>query len=239
MKLGTSNTPVLAEVIREAFENRLSDLHTAMPGTIVKYDARTQEASVQPLLKRAYINEDGSEGLDELPIIQGVQVAFPRAGKFFMTFPLAKGDPVLLVFSERSLDEWSASSGKVTLDPIDLRMHDLSDAIAIPGCYPDTKPLPDSVGKGVAIGKEKGVHIRITDGDTIEITTRGAETSVGGFVALASLVNDELSSIATAFSSHVHTGVTVGAGVTGSVAPLPAPPPYTAGAVASKNLKAD
>ena len=236
MKLGTSTTPVLAEVIREAFENRLSDLHTAMPGTIVKYDARTQEASVQPLLKRAYVNEDGSEGLDELPIIQGVQVAFPRAGKYFMTFPLAKGDPVLLVFSERSLDEWSASSGKVTLDPIDLRMHDLSDAIAIPGCYPDTKPLPDSVGSGVAIGKEKGVHIRITDGDTIEITTRGAETSVGGFVALASLVQAELQAIIDAISGGVPIAQDGGVGYQESMVLLLAGHPAS---VESKNLKAD
>ena len=236
MKLGTSTTPVLAEVIREAFENRLSDLHTAMPGTIVKYDSRTQEASVQPLLKRAYINEDGSEGLDELPIIQGVQVAFPRAGKYFMTFPLAKGDPVLLVFSERSLDEWSASSGKVTLDPIDLRMHDLSDAIAIPGCYPDTKPLPDSVGSGVAIGKEKGVHIRITDGDTIEITTRGAEASVGGFVALADLVAAEIKPLYDAINLSTPGSADGGAALQTSMKTYLLGHPQS---TASKNLKAD
>ena len=241
MKLGTSQSPGLAEVIREAFGNSLSNLHTSMPGSIVKYYPETQEADVQPLLKLAYVNEDGTEGVDELPVIQGVQVAFPRAGKFFMTFPLAKGDPVLLVFSERSLDEWSASSGKVPVDPVDLRMHDLSDAVAIPGCYPDTKPLQDDVVKGVALGKEKGVHIRITEDETVEITTKGETTSVGGFVALAELVLDELNKIETAYKSHTHQYIPPLHPAV--VTPIPTAGPSVAIAAltepASTNLKAD
>lgn len=54
------------------------------------------------------------------------------------------------------------------------------------------------------------------------------------FVALANLVSSELSSIATALSSHTHPGVMAGAGVTGP----PAVPPYSAGPVAATKVKA-
>lgn len=54
------------------------------------------------------------------------------------------------------------------------------------------------------------------------------------FVALANLVADELSDIATALSTHTHAGVTAGLGVTG----VPAVPPYTAGSVAASKVKA-
>jgi hypothetical protein len=237
MKLGTSESPELAEVLREALEQRLSDLHTAMPGSVVKYNPATQEADVQPLLKRAYVNEDGSEGTDLLPVIQGVQVLFPRAGKFFITFPIQVGDPVFLVFSERSLDEWSASSGNVPLDPIDLRMHDISDAVAIPGLYPDTLPITDTVAAGMAMGKEKGVHIRITEGETVEITTKGAAASVGGFVAMSTLVDFIFTTIDTIFRTG-WTPVANDGGAALKTAWLAAfiTPPST---VASTNLKAD
>lgn len=237
MKLGSSDSPELAEVFEAILDNRLSDLHTSMPGTITEYNPATQEASVQPLLKRAYVNEDGSEGTDLLPVVQGAQVLFPRAGRFFITFPLQVGDPVMLVFSERSLDEWSASSGKVPVDPIDFRMHDISDAVAIPGLYPDTLPIADTVNVGMALGKEAGVQIRITDSGTVEVTSNGLPASVGGFVAMATLTDFIFATIDTIF----RTGWTPVANDGGAalkaawLAAFATPP----GSVASTNLKAD
>lgn len=60
----------------------------------------------------------------------------------------------------------------------------------------------------------------------------GAETGAQ-FVALANLVLSELQSIATALSSHTHTGVTVGLGVTGSSNST-----YSASSVAAAKVKA-
>ena len=52
------------------------------------------------------------------------------------------------------------------------------------------------------------------------------------FVALANLVKSELGSIATALSSHTHSGVTAGAGMTG-----PSSSTYSAGDVAAQKVK--
>ena len=128
--MANNETPTLAQVIRDAIEARLLDVHTAMPATIVSYDAAKQKASVQPVLQKKY----ASGKVVTLPVITNVPVVMPRANKAFISLPLKAGDHVLLIFSERSIDRW-AQKGGVT-DPNDPRKFSLSDAFAIPGGYP-------------------------------------------------------------------------------------------------------
>lgn len=161
---GTSRSPNLAELISEAFDIRLGDLHTALPGRIESYDAAKQEADVKPLIKRLISAADGDEILEEIPVIPNVPIAFPRAGGYFVTFPLAKGDHVLLIFAERSIDNYQAGVG-IDSDPDDFRMHSLTDAVAIPGWYPEGKSLPTTHATNLVIGRENGpeIHIKGTE----------------------------------------------------------------------------
>lgn len=131
-------TPSMAEVIKQAIETRLSDLHTALPGTITRYDSAKQQCDVQPNIKRKYVTGQ----LVDIPVIPNVPVVFQRSEKAFISFPLKAGDQVLLVFSERSLDRWLVSGGQV--DPADPRKHHLTDAVAVPGLYPFSKPVTAS-----------------------------------------------------------------------------------------------
>ena len=62
------------------------------------------------------------------------------------------GDQVLLVFSERSLDVWLSAGGIV--DPNDTRKHHISDAIAIPGCYPFNNPITGASASDVVLGND-------------------------------------------------------------------------------------
>lgn len=126
---GVNETPSLAQVIKDAIEARLFDLHTCLPAKIVSYDANKMKASVQPVLQRSYSNGK----LVTMPIINDVPVLMPRAGKAFVSLPLKAGDAVTLVFSERSLDKWK-SVGDVT-SPDDPRKFHISDAYAFPGGY--------------------------------------------------------------------------------------------------------
>jgi len=231
--LGQTRSPELAEVIKAAVADGLEGVYVALPGKVEKYDAATQKADVKPLLKRNVVARDGSETVEALPVIPDVPICFPRGGGFFLSFPLQKGDNVLLIFCDRSIDNYAYSTGAVDVDPVDLRSHDLTDAVAFPGFYPFTKPIKSLVGSGAAFGDETGAQVR-AKGTTIEITSNGLPASIGGFVALANLVLAELTSIATALTTHVHAGVTVGVGSTGVAAPV-----YIPGAVASSNLKAD
>lgn len=131
-------TPSLEQIVKDGIEATVANLHVALPAEVVSYDAAKQRCSVQPLIRRKY--EDGS--VVNLPIITNVPVAFPRAGNAFISLPLQKGNSVLLVFSERSLDRWLSQGGVTTAD--DPRKHDLSDAVAIPGVYPFNNPCEAS-----------------------------------------------------------------------------------------------
>lgn len=123
-----SFTPTLADVFQGALRRHQQDLHVALPGRVERYDAGTQKADVKPLLR-----VPAGEEFYSMPVINDVPVMFPRAGGAIFSMPVQVGDGVLLVFSERSLDEWLQSGGEVS--PEDPRMHDISDAVAIPGLY--------------------------------------------------------------------------------------------------------
>jgi hypothetical protein len=132
---GTSQ-PTMAQAVLDAIWSVLNGIHTALPGHVTEYDATKQRASVKPQLKKNFL--DGTEL--SLPVITDVPVVFPRTAKASLTFPVEQGDKVLLVFSERSLEEY-LSLGTET-KPQDRRKFDLSDAIAILGLYSfaDTSP---------------------------------------------------------------------------------------------------
>jgi len=126
----TNDIQLLVNAMRSALDSRIIDLHTAMPAQIVSFNAAESTCSVKPSIKRKLA--DGT--VQELPVIQNVPICYPQGGGAIISFPLAVNDPVLLVFAERSLDIWWTKGG--TVDPLDARKHNLSDAIAIPGCAP-------------------------------------------------------------------------------------------------------
>ena len=187
------------EVIKAGTDAALDDLHTAMPGVVDKYDSSTQLADVQPAIKRRFIMPDGTESSRDFPIINNVPICFPRAGDFFLSFPIKKGDSVLLIFSERSIDQWLEKGGKQ--DPIVTTLHDLSDAIAIPGVYPKTQKLANAHADHVVLGHDGGSALAFFKQALICL---GAENP-SEFIALATKTFNELSGITGVFNGHTHT----------------------------------
>jgi hypothetical protein len=128
-------TPTLQDLLKEAIESRVTDIHVSLPGIVQKYDAAKQVADIQPVVKKKYA--DGT--VVNLPLLINVPVIFPRTIKSFLHLPLAKNDYVLLIFCERSLDIWLQKGGIV--DPDDFRKHSLSDAVALVGFFPQKNEL--------------------------------------------------------------------------------------------------
>jgi hypothetical protein len=122
--------PTDADEVVAYVEDALRRVNTALPGKIDSYDPSSGKASVQPLLREKYA--DGQ--VLDLPIIPNVPLVFPRTAAASITLPVARGDGVLLLFCQRSMDTWLSSGG--IANPDDIRMHSLSDAIAIPGLVP-------------------------------------------------------------------------------------------------------
>ncbi len=235
MKLGENRTPDLIEVIRAAMTELSSEIFVALPGKVEKYDSTKQKADVKPLLKRGFTYDDGTDDVDVLPVIPEVPVVFPRGGGYFLSLPIKKGDSVLLVFSDRSLDLFLQSSGKVDLDPVDLRQHDITDAVAIPGLYPFPRAIVDDISNDLAMGKEQGAQVRVKT-STVEATS-GGSPSAADFVAMAQKVDDFISKLDAVFRTD-WTVVAQDGGAALKAAYLAKfflPP----GSTASTNLKAD
>ena len=76
-------TPSLPEVLRQAFDARLANVYTALPGIIERYDAGKADIKV-----------------NNLPVLLDVPVIFS-----VLTFPIKSGDPVQLVFNNHDLSK--------------------------------------------------------------------------------------------------------------------------------------
>lgn len=187
------DTPTPQELFAQAIESRLEDLHTAFPAKVVKFSADDQTVQVSPVISRAvYTGDDTPPTLERLPEIPAVPVVYPRGGGFFLTFPIAEGDHVLIVCSERDISEWRATGAAG--NPGDHRLHPLGGAIAIPGLFPRSKALAGVDGANLTIGKEGGITVTLTP----------SRLEVGGAAdaaALASKVDGALSDIAQAFAT--------------------------------------
>lgn len=126
-----NQTPTITEVIKEAIRENQLELNTMLPAEIIDYDALTQTCTVQPSLRRTSIDPPK---VVSRPEIEDVPVIFPRSGTGGVFFPLEPGDGVMLIFSQRSLDDWIDTGGEVQVR--DTRLHDLTDAVALAGFYP-------------------------------------------------------------------------------------------------------
>lgn len=152
------------ELINIIVANRIADIHICMPAKIIKYDYKTRKADVQPGINQKY--NDGEVVI--LPIIHNVPVIHPAAGGASIIFPVKIGDSVLLMFSEKSLEEWLQDGNQVT--PDDPRQNDLTDAIAIIGLFPFSSPSPAENGADLLIDFS-GNKIKLKPDGNIDILT--------------------------------------------------------------------
>ncbi len=209
-----SRSPTLIEAVRRAINAQLADVRVSMPARVERYDRALQQVDVQVLIKDAYTDEEGARVVEPLPVIACVPVCFPGAGSYRLTFPIAVGDTVLVVFGTGSLDVWLSQGGLV--DPLDDRRFSLADAVAIPGLRDFGHPL---VGDGtgapddaLTLGHDTGAQVRV------EQAAVRLNTAAGQLVALANKVEAELDALRTHAASHTHT---CPAGTSAVAAPAP------------------
>ncbi|EJU9117004.1 translation initiation factor IF-2 [Escherichia coli] len=109
----------------------MSALRVSMPGIVQSFDPDTVTVVVQPAIKGYEPDSNGINQSTTLPLLVDVPVVFPRGGGCTLTFPVKAGDECLVVFADRCIDFWWQSGG--IQEPVDDRMHDLSDAFCIVG----------------------------------------------------------------------------------------------------------
>jgi hypothetical protein len=201
-----SETPSFREAIDAIVEYHLSETNTCMPGIVRAYDATKRRATIQPALNRQF--EDDS--FEYYPPIVGVPVHMPSGGGFTISLPIAVGDTVTLLFSQRSIEKWKQSTTGNTINPEDFRRFDLTDAIAIPGLH------PFSASPNLSLANSDTDLILTAGSSVIRMKPDGTIDMNGATITPA---GDVVSATGVSLSNHLHTG-NLGA-PTG--APIPTP----------------
>lgn len=150
------------------------DLRGAMPGNITKIVGRSPaRVDVQTGIGRADRASTDADRYDST--VRDVLVAYQLCGDGGLSFDLAVGDAVLLVFCDRSIVEWIAGGGSGKVPAADARTHDLTDAIA----FPIRVGALDSTG-GLRLGwLGSSIEMGASDATTIDATTIEFEATLG------------------------------------------------------------
>lgn len=223
------STPELEQVLRDAMEARLVELHTSLPAEVVEYDSEKQCATVRACIKRKYPDDR----VVELPVIQRVPVWHPRVGKAVIHLPVKPGAVGWLHFSERSIEVWLEKGG--CQDPLDPRKHSLSDAVFYPGGYPFTDPATVGDDDAIEIRNGDGTPVELRIRDDGKVSIKASEVLLGDhtladFAAVAAKVETEINALRSFVA-------TLTLPVAGLVAGPPAVPPPVVGSVASSKVK--
>lgn len=171
------------DLFNSSVQSILNSIHTAMPATIISYDHTQNKAIVQPLLNKAYKN-----GVETMPILNDVPIIFPK----YIFFPIEKGDNILLVFCERSIDLWKQVGGQVT--PDDPRKFSLSDAVAIPILQPFNANFSENNGVDFKISYA-GSDITIKQNGDVQIKTSSKIALGTQAIELLQQISDTLAGI--------------------------------------------
>lgn len=134
----------MQDAITSTVEDYMTNVHVSIPGKIESYNPATKEASVKPLIKRKFATGE----VLSYPVISGVPVQIPGGKRACLSYPLEVGDAGIILFSERSLEEY-LNGFVVEADQGDPRRFSLNDGIFIPGVFPFGEP--GKVGDGVNI----------------------------------------------------------------------------------------
>lgn len=121
------------EVAHDVFEVMLGSMHQHLPAKVVRYDAATRKATVQPLIKyRDRSAGVDNKGLEDMKVIQGVPVMMLGTDESLINVPVKVGSKVMLCFSSKAGDTFKLSNNEQTVDPDDDRIFDINDCYCIP-----------------------------------------------------------------------------------------------------------
>lgn len=146
-----------SDIIVDAIEGRLADLHTGLPARVIAFDEAKGSCQVQVLLNRVFVNEDDSSSIIAIPPIDNVPIIYEGGAGWSITYPLAPGDIVFLAFAERSIDDWLETEPGQLVTPTQVRKHDLSDAIALPSLHTRRSPIANISTTNLRIQHDNGL----------------------------------------------------------------------------------
>lgn len=168
--MAETRSPSLSELLNRHRERVAAEIRVSLPVRVQTYYQDSQTADVVPLIADVYIDEDGEQQVENLPVIPSVPVQFPEGGGFVLTFPIAAGDTGVILCTDRSLDGWLTNGGTQPQAPLDDRRHALKDAVFLPGVRPNVSPRSSTLDR-IFLGRDGANHAPAArEGDSVKVT---------------------------------------------------------------------
>ena len=134
--------PDLAEILNRRMAETMTKINCCHLGTVKSFNSLKQTVTASINYKAVV---DGK--LYEYPLLLDVPVFVYSGGGSRITMPVAAGDTCILLFNDRSIDNW-LTTGDVSSVPNGERVHDMSDAICFVGLFPYGGSLSGFNGNG-------------------------------------------------------------------------------------------
>lgn len=159
---------ILLQLLNNAIEEVLANLHTTLIAKVTAVSDTT--INCQPVINRVVNGES-----IKLPEFVEVPCITLQGGGSYISMPISEGDYCLLMINERCFDSWY--NGQDFVSPLELRMHDYSDAFAIVGVNPQAQDI--SIPDVIEIKGDSEQEGNYTITGDVDVT--GSYTQLGNF----------------------------------------------------------
>ena len=211
------------EALRTAMDGHQAQQWTALPGIVQSFNAAAATVTVQPAIQGQVRLQDGTWKNVNLPLLPDVPVVFPHGGGVTLTFAIAAGDEVLVVFASRCIDGWWQDGG--VQPPLDKRMHDMSDGFAIPGPFSQKRRIGNiSTNSAQLRSNDGGTVVELASGRVrIKAASVTVDTPQANFTGKI-VANGDIVGGGISLMTHRHGGVQSGVATTDVPVATSAPP---------------
>ena len=228
MNYNENSKPTLESTILNSIRGSLVDTHTTLIAKITKINQKTIDC--KPVISRLV-----NDKTVDLPVFIEVPIINFLGGSSSIQMPLAVGDYAVLFVVERCFDEWY--SGNDFKPPLEARIHDYSDCIALVGLKNmsgelDIPTVIKMMGDAYQEGNYEHLGNRTQTGDYIltgnqiingNLTVNGnikctGTISASNFTGLdggSMTSSSDIISDGISLQSHTHSGVQSGGSNTG------------------------
>ena len=195
-----SDDPDLTQAVARALRYHQTQIRTLQPGTVVSYNPATNVAQVQP--DRPVATQDGA-AQELAPVVSG-PVQWLRVGGFVIWTDLLPGDKVAILCSDRDIGAWRKTPPGAPLQARGARMHSMSDAVILPGLWPDVAPikggrLPGQFYIGNEVGTAKATF------DPAQVVIEGPLIRLGSASVSFAIKGTDLAAAISTFTTTTST----------------------------------
>ena len=128
--------PQLSDLLELHKKDIMLSMNCHAIATVQVFNPQDQTIQATINYKKTYFLPDPATGVlskvdREYPLLADVPVISMRGGVSGLTMPISPGDQCIILFNDRSIDEWFTTGRNSALDS--FRVHDITDGIAIVG----------------------------------------------------------------------------------------------------------